>query len=160
MKESERVTAERTMEANTSRDSPRTVLSESRAIAQVVSRWVPTVAARFRDLVRSCGICSGQSVTGAGFLRVLQFPLPIFIPPTAPHSLSFNRSWYNKPIRGRRTKWTQFHPPPQETKKKSLRTGDDGLNFVCTCSKSAMLFASRTVFSEVTAMFSGLENRN
>jgi hypothetical protein len=26
--------------------------------------------------------------TGAGFLRVLQFPLPVLIPPTPPHSLS------------------------------------------------------------------------
>jgi hypothetical protein len=32
----------------------------------------------------SCGICGGQSGTGAGFLRVLRFPLPILIPPTAP----------------------------------------------------------------------------
>jgi hypothetical protein len=37
--------------------------------------------------VRSCGICRGQSGTGAGFLRVLPFPLPL-IPPTAPQSSS------------------------------------------------------------------------
>jgi hypothetical protein len=30
--------------------------------------------------VRSCGICGGQNGTGAGFVRVLQFPLPIRIP--------------------------------------------------------------------------------
>jgi hypothetical protein len=45
-----------------------------RAIAQVVSRWLPTAAARFRAWVRSCGICGGQSCTGAGFIRVLRFP--------------------------------------------------------------------------------------
>jgi hypothetical protein len=28
--------------------------------------------------------------TGAGFLRVLRFPLPIFIPSTAPHSSSLS----------------------------------------------------------------------
>jgi hypothetical protein len=55
-----------------------------RAIAQAVSRWLPTAAAR----VRSCGICGGQSGTGADFLRSLRFPLPIFIPPIAPQSSS------------------------------------------------------------------------
>jgi hypothetical protein len=55
-----------------------------RAIAQAGSRWVPTAAAR----VGSSGICGGQSDAGAGFLRVLRFPLPIFIPPIAPQSPS------------------------------------------------------------------------
>jgi hypothetical protein len=31
--------------------------------------------------VQNIGICGGQSGAGAGFLRVLRFPLPIFIPP-------------------------------------------------------------------------------
>jgi hypothetical protein len=30
------------------------------------------------------GFCGGQSGAGAGFLRVLRFPPPIFIPPIAP----------------------------------------------------------------------------
>jgi hypothetical protein len=47
-----------------------------RAIAQAVSRWLPTAAARVRSQV---------SGTRAGFLRVLRFPLPILIPPTAPY---------------------------------------------------------------------------
>jgi hypothetical protein len=38
------------------------------AIAQAVSRWLPTAAARVRARVRSCGICGGQSGTRAGFL--------------------------------------------------------------------------------------------
>jgi hypothetical protein len=36
----------------------------------------------------SCGICVGQSGTGAGFLRVLRFPLPTIIPQNSPSSLS------------------------------------------------------------------------
>jgi hypothetical protein len=36
--------------------------------------------------VRSCGICGGHSDAGAGFLRVLRFPLPILIPPAVLHT--------------------------------------------------------------------------
>jgi hypothetical protein len=50
-----------------------------RAVAQAVSRW-----ARVRVLA-ACGVCDGQSGAGAGFLRVLRFPLPI-IPPISPSS--------------------------------------------------------------------------
>jgi hypothetical protein len=53
------------------------------AIAQAISHWLPTAAAQVRSQVRSCKICGGQSGTGAGFLRVLRFPLPILIPPIA-----------------------------------------------------------------------------
>jgi hypothetical protein len=68
------------------------------AIAQAVSSWLPTAAARVRARVRSCGICGGQSGAGAGFLRVHRFPLPIFIPPIAPQSSS-SIIWglYNRP---------------------------------------------------------------
>jgi hypothetical protein len=58
------------------------------AIAQAVSRWLPTATARVRARVWSSGICGGQSGAGAGFLRVLRFPLPIFIPPNSPSSQS------------------------------------------------------------------------
>jgi hypothetical protein len=46
---------------------------------------VSLTAFRVRAQVRSFGICRGQSDTGAGSLRILRFPLPILIPPTAPH---------------------------------------------------------------------------
>jgi hypothetical protein len=70
-----------------------------RAIAQALSRSLPTAAARIRARVRSCGICGGQSGTGAGFLRVLPFPLPNFIPPVAPQSpSSIIWGWYNRPV--------------------------------------------------------------
>jgi hypothetical protein len=41
----------------------------------------------------------GQSGAGAGFLRVLWFPLPIFIPPISPQSPSpIIQGWYNRPV--------------------------------------------------------------
>jgi hypothetical protein len=70
-----------------------------RAIAQTVSRWLPTAVARVRARVWSYGICGGQSDGWAGFLRVLPFPLPIFIPLIAPQSpSSVIWGWYNRPI--------------------------------------------------------------
>jgi hypothetical protein len=54
------------------------------AVAQKISRWLPTAAARVR-FREACGVYGGQSGTGAGFLRVLRFPLPI-IPPISPLS--------------------------------------------------------------------------
>jgi hypothetical protein len=82
-----------------------------RAISQAVSRWLPTAAARVRSRVWSCGICGGQSGAGAGFLRVLQVLLRIFIPPNSPSSQSpgadtIGQKWPNcrvNPV------WT---PPP------------------------------------------------
>jgi hypothetical protein len=59
-----------------------------RAIAQAVSRWLPTAVARVRARVWSSGICGGQSGAEEGFLRIIQFPLPIFIPPNSPLSQS------------------------------------------------------------------------
>jgi hypothetical protein len=56
-----------------------------RAVAQAVSLWLPTAAARVR-VRAACGVCGGQSGIGAGFLQVLRFPLPIIIPPISPSS--------------------------------------------------------------------------
>jgi hypothetical protein len=64
-----------------------------------MSEWFLTAATRVRDWVWSCRICEGQGGTRAGFLRVLRFPLSIFIPPTAPQSpSSIIRGWYNRPV--------------------------------------------------------------
>jgi hypothetical protein len=68
-------------------------------LAQAVSGWLPTAAARVQNRVYACGICGGQSGAGAGFLRVLQFPLLICIPPITPQSPSpIMRGWYNRPV--------------------------------------------------------------
>jgi hypothetical protein len=70
-----------------------------RAIAQAVSRWLPTATSRVRARVWSCGIGGGQSGAGAGFLQVLPSPLPIFIPPIAPQSpSSIIWSLNNRPV--------------------------------------------------------------
>jgi hypothetical protein len=58
-----------------------------RTIAQAVRCWLTTSAVQLLGRVRSCGICGEQSCIGAGFLRVLRFPLPL-MSPTAPHSAS------------------------------------------------------------------------
>jgi hypothetical protein len=53
-------------------------------VAQAVSRWLPTAAARGRNPGSMWGL-GGQNGTGADFLRVLRFTLPI-IPAISPSS--------------------------------------------------------------------------
>jgi hypothetical protein len=57
-----------------------------RAIVQSVSRRLLTAAARVRARAEFW-VCGGQSGTGAGFFRVLRFPLPT-IPSVSPSSQS------------------------------------------------------------------------
>jgi hypothetical protein len=67
--------------------------------AQVVSCRLPTMTARVWAWVWSCGICGGHSGAGAGFFRVLWFPLPIFIKPIVPQSpSSIIWGWCNMPV--------------------------------------------------------------
>jgi hypothetical protein len=89
------------------------------AVAQAVSRRHPSVAARVPSQVRSCVICDGRSVTGAGVLRLLRFPLPIYIPPTASHLSSIIRGRYKSPSSGRNSKWAQSHPTRRNYNKRS-----------------------------------------
>jgi hypothetical protein len=97
--------------------------SLGRVIARKISRRLPTMAVRVRARVRSCGICGGLSGTGADFLWVFRFPLPILIPPTAPHSSSsIIRGWYIRPNSGHSTKWTEYRPTPKKFKKPNVRT--------------------------------------
>jgi hypothetical protein len=51
-------------------------LFRGHAIAQAVSRWLPTAVVWGSRPGRHVGFCGGQSGAGAGFLRVLRFPLP------------------------------------------------------------------------------------
>jgi hypothetical protein len=78
--------------------------------AHAVNRRLSTVADQVRALVRSCGICGGQTGSGAGFLWVLQFPLPLII--------IIIRGWYKRTKGDQCGKWIQS--PPTTRKKKSL----------------------------------------
>jgi hypothetical protein len=90
---------------------------KGRAVVPAVSHRLPTAEARFRSQLRSYGICDGKCVTGAGFSRVLLFPLPV-IPPIAPHSsLSIILGWYSRPYSDRRRKCTQSNPTPSNRRK-------------------------------------------
>jgi hypothetical protein len=70
----------------------------------------------FEPGVRSCGICVGQSGTGAGFLRVLRFPLPI-IAQTGPQpssSILHHPGWYNRPaVASVTVDSVPLQPPPK-----------------------------------------------
>jgi hypothetical protein len=96
------------------------ILSRGRAVAQAVSRWLPTAAARVR-VRAACGVRGEQSSTGAGFFRVLRFPLANH------HSTNFYiiiiiRDWHNGPIGGRSAEWTHLDSinPTPECKKEKL----------------------------------------
>jgi hypothetical protein len=102
-------------------------------MAQAVSRRLPTAAAGVRAQVRSCGIYGRQSGSWAGFLRVFPFPLQVPISPTTPQSpSSIFRAWYNRPISGRRTKWTQSHPTPRENIKSVAQYNLNPVKFTTT----------------------------
>jgi hypothetical protein len=74
-------------------------VAKRRAITQAFSRWFPTAEACVRARVRSCGFVVDKVALGQVFLRVLWFPLPIFIKPTAPQSpSSIIWGWYNRPV--------------------------------------------------------------
>jgi hypothetical protein len=98
------------------------VKNSGSAIAQVVIRLLPTVVARVRVWVRSCGICDEQSGTRAGFLPILKVS-----PGHSFHRLLHTHhpfitiwGWYNRPVVATSTvDLVPLHPKKQ--KKKSLK---------------------------------------
>jgi hypothetical protein len=80
----------------------------------------PPLRSGVRDRVCHVGFCGGQSGAGVGFLRLRRFPLPNFIPPTAPKIiLIYQRGLYNMPkwpqYQGLRYLGTQSHPINKKT---------------------------------------------
>jgi hypothetical protein len=101
---------------------PRNYPVDGPAIAQAVSRRLPIAAARVREQVRSCGICGRQSGTGVRFIRVLRFPLSILIHRLLHihHHLSSGAGTISQLVAVIPSGLSLT--PPQETKKKKLKT--------------------------------------
>jgi hypothetical protein len=105
-------------------------LEVGRAVAQAVSRWLPTAAAWVR-VRAACGFCGGQSGTGARF-----FPSTSVSP--ANHSTNYSiiiitQGWQNRPTSGRSAEWTQFDSTPIIPIKKFQRSDvSQELNIIIT----------------------------
>jgi hypothetical protein len=86
----------------------------------------PPLRSGVRDRVCHVGFCGGQSGAGVGYLSVLRFPLPIFIPPIAPKIIFiYHRGLYYRPkwpqYQGLRYLGTQSHPTNNKKTKKKRR---------------------------------------
>jgi hypothetical protein len=84
-------------------------LVSDNAIAQAVSRRLPTVTARDRTQLRSCGICGGKSEMGQVFFKYFVFPINSDYTECSTHVHSYTSETLAKG-RGYRN-WTQSTPP-------------------------------------------------
>jgi hypothetical protein len=73
-----------------SSDTPLLLLGHAYRELRCLQSCKQNTVSGIRAHVTSCGICGGQIGSGGGFFRLLRFPLPIFIPPTALHSSSIS----------------------------------------------------------------------
>jgi hypothetical protein len=80
--------------------------------APALSHLVSTAAARVPTRVKLCGICGGQSSTGAGFLLVLRSPMSLTLLTVLQSSPSTIQGWYNGPINGRSNRRLGSTPAP------------------------------------------------
>jgi hypothetical protein len=85
------------------------------AVAQAVSRWLRTPAARV-PVRAAYGVCGGQSDTGTDFLRVLRFPLQLFL--QFPHENHPGLAQYTNKLPQCRVDPIGLHPPLYQFKKK------------------------------------------
>jgi hypothetical protein len=96
-------------EVDVSLDHDHDTLRRGHAVAQAVNRWLPTAAARVR-VRAACGVCGGESDTGAGFL-------PSTSVSTVNHSTNFSiiiitRGWHSRPLVAAVTSGHNSTPPP------------------------------------------------
>jgi hypothetical protein len=84
--------------------------SSGRAIAQGVSRWFPTVAARVRTRVWQVEFVVDEVALGQMFSEYFGFPCQ-----SSFHQkfsiITITRGRYSRSVCGWRAEWTQFHPP-------------------------------------------------
>jgi hypothetical protein len=90
---------------------------EGRAVAQAVSRWLPTTASRFRVRAEHVGFVVDKAALGEVFFEYFGFP--------ANHSTNFSiiiitRGWHNRPIGGRSAEWTGVDPTFHYTNLKKI----------------------------------------
>jgi hypothetical protein len=90
-----------------------------RAVAQAVSRWLPTAGARVRVRAGMWGLWCTKRHWSRFSPSASVFP--------ANHSTNFSIititwGWYNRPIGGRSAEWAQFGLHPQIPNKKIIKT--------------------------------------
>jgi hypothetical protein len=93
-------------------------MSKGRAVAQAVSRWLPTEAAQVRVREGICGLWWTKRHWG-------RFPPSTSVSPANHHSTNFSiiiitRGWHNRPTGGRSAEWTQLDSNPHYTNKKKV----------------------------------------
>jgi hypothetical protein len=92
-----------------------------RAVAQAVSRWLPTAAARVRSRSEHVGFVVEKAALGQVFSGYFGFPCQSSF--TNFSLIIISRGWHNKPIGGLSGEWTQLDPPPSIPIKKKLILG-------------------------------------
>jgi hypothetical protein len=123
-----------------------------RGIAQAVSRWLPTAADRVRDRVWSTGNCDWQSGDEAGFIRVLRFPLPIFIPPNSSFSQSPGAGTIGQ-------KWPTCRVGPVWTPTPTMRIKKK-IAYVCDKSENLIFHHRIYQLSQLWVLSAQRQNRN
>jgi hypothetical protein len=113
-----------------------------RAIAQAVSRWLPTAAARVHVRADHVGFVVDKAALGQVLSKYLDFPCQ-----SSFHQffsiIIITRGWHNRPIGGSSAEWTQSESTPHYTNNKLFCIIDLNIN-VTTFSNTL----SSTFFTE------------
>jgi hypothetical protein len=99
------------------------ICTGGRAIAQAVSRRLPTAAALFEPRSDRVAFVVNKVALEQVFSEYFGLSCQFLFHRVLHTRACTVRGWYNRPVSGRRTKWTQSHL----TKKKNYRN-----NYICT----------------------------